>query len=284
MRPVDLFHIGPQKAATTWVYRCLAEHPQVAAPERDTIHYFDMFYARGRDWYAAHFPEAGPEQKLFDPTYTYIRSPWAPERIARENPQARIVLCLRNPIERAFSHYWHEKKKGVIRYPFEEVLRNYDLFASWVEPGFYARHLGRYLEHFPREQLLCQRFERLEADPAGFLAELLDFAGLSRDFTPSLLHERAAPAGAEQRWLRPGTYLFRSQRLLRRLGVSADAIDWARRNVPGMQWRAEYDAGVPAALHARLLEICEPEIAALESLLGEDLHGWRRPPQGEGTP
>jgi hypothetical protein len=283
VKPVELFHIGPQKAASSWVYRCLSEHPRIACPPRDTIHYFDMFYAKGRDWYATFFEAAGDDQMLFDPTYTYIRSPWAPERIARENPAARIVLCLRNPIERAFSHYWHERKKRVIHYEFPEVLGNYDLFASWVEPGFYAAHLKRYLEHFPRGQILCQRFEQLETDPPGFLRELLDFAGVDPDFEPTLLHERVAPAGAERRLLHPGYYLFRSQRLLRRLGIAPRTLERIQRRVPGLRWHAAYDAGVAPDLHAALLEICEPEIRELEKLLDRDLSGWhrRRPPTRE---
>ena len=284
MKPVELFHIGPQKAASTWVYRSLREHPQIACPPRDTIHYFDMFYARGRDWYTTFFRGARDDQKLFDPTYTYIRSPWAPQRIARENPNARIVLCLRNPIERAFSHYWHERKKRVIRYEFSEVLSNYDLFASWVEPGFYAAHLERYLEYFPREQLLCQRFEQLESDPASFLRELLSFAGVDTELEPAVLHERVAPAGAERDLLSAGYYLFRSQRLLRRLGVAPRTLERVQRRVPGLRWHAAYDAGISAAVHAALLEICEPEIAELEKLLDRDLSSWRCRPVPAGDP
>ena len=122
MRSVDVFHIGPQKAATTWVYRCLEEHLSIACPPTGSIHYYDIFYARGQDWYAQFFEEARPDQLLIDPTYTYIRSPWAPRRIVKDSPNAKIIFCLRNPIERAFSHYWHEKKKGKIAFDFEEGL------------------------------------------------------------------------------------------------------------------------------------------------------------------
>ncbi len=276
MKPVELFHVGPQKSATTWLYRCLREHPQIAAPPRDTIHYFDMFYARGEDWYAEHFRSARPGQRGFDPTYTYLRSPWAPARIARHNPSARIAVCLRHPIERAFSHYWHEKKKRSIRYGFADVLGHYDLFASWIEPGLYARHLRRFLDHFPREQLLLQRFERLGADPAAFLGELLGFAQLEPDFEPRALRTRFSEAGAEQDPLSPAYWLWRSQRALGRLGVPPAPFDWARRQVPALDWRAEYDRGVPPRLRELLQEIVEPEIAELEQLLGEDFSAWRR--------
>lgn len=280
MKPVELFHVGPQKAATTWVYRCLRRHPQIACPPQAAIHYFDIFYARGRDWYAGFFAAAREGQLLFDPTYTYIRSPLAPARIARENPQAKIVLCMRNPIERAFSHWWHERKKGVIRYAFAEVLENYDLFASWVEPGFYALHIERYLEHFPREQLLCQLFERLAADPGRFLRELLEFAGVDASFEPPELWERINPAGPAWNALSPALWLTRSRRGLARLGLRPETLERWRAAIPALRGRAEYERGIPPELYARLLEVCEPEIVRLEALLDLDLSRWRTPPQG----
>jgi hypothetical protein len=278
MRPVELFHIGPQKAATTWVYRCLLEHPEVACPPRATIHYFDMFYGRGRSWYAGFFADALEGQKLFDPTYSYIRSPLAPARIARENPRARIALCMRNPIERAYSHYWHERKKGVIRYAFSEILENYDLFASWLEPGFYATHIERYLEHFPREQLLCQLFDRLPHDPRAFLRELLEFAGVDPGFEPSVLLEQVNPAGPVFSAPSPAYWLHRTQRVLGRIGVGQKTLERLRAALRG---RAEYERGIPARLHVALCEVCEPEIARLETLLDLDLSAWRQPPSAE---
>jgi len=276
LRPVDLFHIGPQKAATTWVYHCLREHPQIAVPAALEIHYFDMFHARGREWYARFFEAAEPGQILFDPTYTYLRSPLAPGRIAAENPRARLVVCLRDPIDRAFSHYWHEKKKGVIRYDFDEVLRNYDLFATWLEPGFYACHLERYLEHFPREQILCQRYEELRADPRAFLDALLRFAGVAPGIEPSVLHEEVNPAGPRQSLANPGYYLAQTQRFLQRVGVPRAAIDTARARIPALRGRAEYERGVAPELRRTLLQLIEPEIVALERLLGESFSAWRR--------
>jgi hypothetical protein len=280
MKPVELFHIGPQKAGTTWVYRCLRRHPQIACPPRAAIHYFDIFYARGRDWYAGFFADAREGQQLFDPTYSYIRSPLAPARIARENPRAKLVLCMRDPIERAHSHYWHERKKGVISYPFSDVLENYDLFASWIEPGFYAAHIERYLEHFPREQLLCQRFERLSADPQGFLRELLEFAGVDPDFEPPELGERINPAGPVQSLLSPAYWLYRWRRGLERLGVSQASVERWRDAVPALRGRAEYERGITPELRARLVEVCEPETARLEALLDLDLSAWRKPSTG----
>jgi hypothetical protein len=284
MRPVDIFHIGPQKTATTWVYRCMSEHPELAGPPRDTIHYFDMYYGKGRDWYAGHFRDAAASQKLFDPTPSYIRSPWAPRRIAQENPGARIVLCLRDPVERAFSHYWHEKKKSHINLGFRDVLDIYDCYANWLEPGFYAEHIERYLRYFPREQLLCQSFDRLHDEPRGFLRELFSFCGVDPDFEPSMLHRRINVAGPRQS--------FFSANVKPRIRT---AFRWVGR-IPGLGQRArrsayltgksEYVRGVPPELRGPLAELCEPEIVRLEQLLEIDLSAWREagPAPAVGTP
>lgn len=280
MRPVELFHIGPQKAATTFVYKCLRRHPEVACPEEYAIHYFDVHYPRGEEWYAGFFDHADPGQKLFDPTFTYIRSPWAPRRIAAHNPDARIIICLRHPVERAFSHYWHEKKKGKYRFGFEEVLGNYDLFASWVEPGFYAEHIRRYLRHFPRDQILCIRFEELGEDSRSFLRRILEFAGIDAEFVPEdVIDRKVNPAGG--RWTAINDLWRRARRLFERAGLRRTA----RRieDLPGigrlLADRTEYERGPDPRVHRELARLCEPEIERLEDLLGQNFDKWRDVPR-----
>lgn len=280
MRPVDLFHVGPQKSATTFVYECLRRHPDVACPQEYSIHYFDMHYHRGTEWYAGFFEHAGPRQKLFDPTFTYIRSSRAPRRIARHNPDARIVLCLRDPIERAFSHYWHDKKKGKHRFRFDEVFENYDLFASWIEPSFYAEHIERYLRHFPRDQILCVRFGDLERDSRSFLRTILEFAGVDVDRVPDdVVDRRVNPAGG--RWTVFNYFWRRARRLLDRAGLG----DAARQleDLPGLGAlvadRREYERGPHPDVYRELRELLEPEIQRLEDLLDESFEEWRAPPR-----
>jgi hypothetical protein len=278
MKPVEIFHIGPQKTATTWVYRCLQEHPHVATPPTDSIHYFDMFYVLGREWYESFFTDARPEQKLFDPTPSYIRSPLAPGRIARENKEAKLIISLRHPIERAFSHYWHQKKNRTINYTFDDVLRIYDLFADWLEPGFYAEHIERYLEYFPREQILCQRFEDLERNPREFLNQLLVFCGLDTDLTPSVLHTKINPARPPEPWLKRTTKSGLKRLGLMNSGRSRAQPAASRSGAPNRQVNGKMErlADVPRDVIQRLGDICEPEIQRLEHLLDINLAEWRR--------
>ncbi len=278
MKPVDIFHIGPQKSGTTWVYRCLQEHPEMGCPVSDSIHYFDMHHHKGRLWYASHFKGFEENLKLIDPTYSYIRSIAAPERIARENPMAKIIICLRHPIERAFSHYWHEKKKRRYNFSFPEVLENYDLFANWIEPGFYSRHIERYLEYFPREQILCQVFDLLTLDPKAFLVQLLKFIEVDTNFTPSLLHTPiniAKPAEFASSRIVKGILrpilektgllnsVYRLMATFHHHGIAKEV----RNNFEKL-------SDVPADVIDELKNIYNPEIIRLEGLLGLDLKHW----------
>jgi hypothetical protein len=220
------------------------------------------------------YREAQEGQKLFDPTPSYIRSPWAPRRIARENPEAKIVLCMRHPIERAFSHYWHEKKKGKIAFKFSEALENYDLFASWIEPGFYAEHIERYLAYFKREQILCQIFDDLETDPEAFLKQLLTFIEVDPDFTPIFLHRKVNVAGSSTimgKLIRK----IRSALEYREIDVAfIDLLDLSGISV-AISGKIEYDRGVSQETYESLWEIYEPEITRLEGLLNINLDIWR---------
>lgn len=269
MRQIDIFHIGPQKAATTWVYRCLKEHPQICCPPKDSVHYYDIHYERGSHWYENHFSHAEPSQLLFDPTPSYIRSPIAIRRMASDNPKAKIVICIRHPVERAFSHYWHEKKKKRINYAFDEVLQNYDLFSSWVEPGLYAEHLKRIMQYFPQEQILCQLFDDLGRDPQAFLEQLTSFLGIERSFSPAVLKKRVNVAGYRRTLL--GTCLGVANRVLERFGVGVDRVPTL------LTGKSEYQRGISPELHDSILRICKSDIEELERILSIDLSRWKLP-------
>ncbi|HBR93385.1 MAG TPA: hypothetical protein DEA90_04390, partial [Opitutae bacterium] len=191
---VQVVHVGPQKTATTWLHVALTEHPEICTCERDAIHFFDMHTSHGVDWYHRQFPTSA-KGIPFDSTPSYGRSPLAPNRIAQYNPKAKILITARDPVERAFSHYWHEKKKLRFNYTFDEALKNYDLFANWIEPGLYAHTAERFLEYFPREQVHIAFFDDLRSDPQHFLKEILEFIGVDSKFQPEVLERKINAAG-----------------------------------------------------------------------------------------
>jgi hypothetical protein len=244
-----------------------------------------MFYHRGEQWYKDQFPAQKFGNKIFDPTYTYIRSPWAPRRIADDHPEAKFILCLRNPVERAFSHYWHEKKKQKIAFEFNEVLENYDLYSSWIEPGLYAEHIERYQQCFERDQFLFLRFEDLKQNPQEFLNNIFTFVEVDTGFRPSILDKKSNAATGRKTPLNKGWYKIKSiiadigmERPLKELNVDKAAKKIESLPIAGklLNDKDEYEKGVPAAIRTELLYIIEPEIERLEKLLDINLKDWKK--------
>jgi len=234
-----------------------------------------MNYSKGRRWYQSFFRHTSEGQTLIDMTPSYIRSPWVPRRLLKENPDAKIICSLRNPVDRAFSHYWHEKKKGKISFDFKEVLENYDLFSSWLEPGFYAEHLERYLEYFSRDQLLCLPFRLLKRDDEEFLRRILTFIDVDPSFQPSWLGKKANEAGGRRtftnavwRRVRQRLEWIRQEELVESIENAPMVGRWVRD-------RDEYDEGMDETVRLELMEICESEIQRTEDLLDLDLSHWR---------
>lgn len=273
----DLFHLGPPKTATTWLYRCLKEHPQVVTSASDSIHFFDIHYRRGLSWYQSQFGSVNEQTRAFDPTPSYICSPLAPARIAAHNPEARLILTLRNPIDRGFSQFWHQKKKGGYPDEFDDVLKSYRRYSQWIEWGLVNIGLRRYLEYFPRESILALKYDDLKREPEAVLRNVFEFAGIDGDFRPSLSRTYVNTAG-HKRTLVHGW----AARLLRRMVDPARLIvrpgqtSLMQKVTAALLGQSQYQQGVSPELRAELTQLCLDDIQETESLLGLDLSHWYR--------
>lgn len=262
----SLFHIGPQKSGTTWLYQALKHHPDICAPEKDSIHFFDINYNKSESWYEGHFKDK--EQKsIFDPTFSYIRNESAPERIKNYDPKAKILLTARNPIERAFSHYWHEKKKDRFNFCFEEVFVNYDLFENWIEPGMYSMHYKRFLEFFPKEQIKILFFEDLQDRPQDFFEEVCEFYEINSAYTPDIIHKKVNIAGAfKSRRYR------KIERLLRPVSMFKPFFIIHKKLSSN---HIENLLDVDVTVKNNLIDIFYNDISQLEEITGRDLSKWK---------
>lgn len=186
----DFIIVGPQKCATTWLYDCLYEHPEVLMPETDSVHYFDMNYHLEEQWYRDYFSAYDGEPVVGEETPTYIRSEETPKRMAETVPDTKLIFTLRNPIDRAFSHWWHEKSKNKHSFEFKEVFENFDLYQNWIIPGFYHRHLIRYKRHFPEEQIKVCLFDDLVDDDLAYAQDIYSFLDIDDNYVPSVIDSR----------------------------------------------------------------------------------------------
>lgn len=197
---VNFLIVGVQKGGTTALFDYLGDDPDIALSREKELHFFDD---EARDWrspdydsYHAHFdaPQARPCGEA-TPIYSYW--PGAMERIAAYNPGMRLVLVLRDPVARAWSHWRMEYARGAEIEPFAWCIREgrqrlfdaapwgHHRVFSYVERGFYGEQVERILTLFPRQQLLVLTSETLRRDPASALAAVRGHLGLGPAAAPA---------------------------------------------------------------------------------------------------
>ena len=191
-RMPDFAYIGTSKAGSTWLFNALAHHPDVHLASSKGLYYFDQHFDQGRQWYLDQFAGAGEASAVGEISHPYLSSPEAAARIAEFNPRMRLLVCLREPVDRAFSDYLDLVKNGQYDGSFTTAL---DRFPRLLDRGRYATHLQRYLDRFPAEQLLVSLFDDLRQDPQAYADEVFDFLGVRRiELAPADLKSRM-PAG-----------------------------------------------------------------------------------------
>ena len=185
-------YVGTSKAGSTWLFNALAGHPDVYLASNKGLYYFDQHFDEGPQWYLDHFRGAGDKVAVGEISHSYLSSPEAAARIAEFNPDMRLLVCLREPVDRAFSDYLDLVKNGQYDGPFSSALEK---FPRLLDRGRYATHLQRYLDLFPRPQLHVTLFDDLRADAQAYADEVFRFLGARRlELPPADLKSRM-PAG-----------------------------------------------------------------------------------------
>lgn len=208
-RPLpDFIIIGAQKGGTSSLYAYLAQHPQLLPSLKKEVHFFDGGlnyetdnYQKGEAWYRAHFPRkaAGAHLKSFEASPLYIFNPLVPRRMFDLIPEVKLIVLLRNPTERAISHYFHEKERGDESLPVLEALRaeekrlaaviecedyKSEIFRrySYKSRGLYKEQIKRFLEYFSWQQLLVLSSEEFFSKPDTTLSRVFEFVGVDTAF------------------------------------------------------------------------------------------------------
>lgn len=185
----DFIGIGPARSATTWIYECLNDHPQICMARWDKkTHFFDLYYDRGIQWYETLFSHCPEGLKKGELTETYIFYDEVPQRIHKHCPSVKIFACLRNPIDRAFSAYHHLIRDGAITADFEDAI--VQLRKILITDSFYYDHFKPYFNLFPEEQIYVSIFEDVAKNPAAFLQKLYAFLEVDDRFLPQNYDQR----------------------------------------------------------------------------------------------
>lgn len=205
----DFLVIGGQKCGTTSLYQYLITHPYIISAMKKQMHFFDNHYEKGVSWYRAHFPSYlykyyfthihKQEFITGEATPYYIFHPLAARRTAKFLPKAKFILLIRNPVDRAYSHYHHELRKGTETLSFEEAIAkepqrlagerekmladdNYYSFNyqrySYLSRGHYAEQLTEWFNYFPREQFFIVKSEDMHRNTVEIVKQIFDFLKL----------------------------------------------------------------------------------------------------------
>lgn len=199
----DFVIIGVQKGGTGSLYNLLVQHPEIAEAATKEVTFFDRHYHKGALWYKAHFPTVWEKKKSgqiageASPDYLYLEH--APLRAAEFiSKDTKLIAVLRNPVDRAFSHYQHECRKKCETLTFEEALEKEEerLLAgrpeyldnnlksfnirhfSYKLRGIYVDQIKRWHDVFPKENLMIIKSEEFQQDTGKILTQVHNFIGV----------------------------------------------------------------------------------------------------------
>lgn len=196
--------IGAPRSATTFVARCASEHPEVYVAFADDygsgdIHFFDVCtsvsraknFQKGVGWYQQLFAGVLNEKSVGEKTATYLRDRRAPELIKQYLPDARMIAILRNPVDRAYSHYLYTIGQVPAGVSLADACssRRTEL-REVLEPGYYYEQIARYIAYFERSRLLLLIYDDLQVNPLGAMQAVYEFLGVDRTYVPAKLHRR----------------------------------------------------------------------------------------------
>jgi hypothetical protein len=189
---MDFVVAGVQKAGTTAIHDFLAQHPQIALLRDQALHFFDKeenFQSQpDYDVLLGNFNPGWRWKVAGEVTADYLYYPNALERIAAYNPRMKIVVSLRNPVDRAFSQWNMRREKDQEPLEFLDALKRDQETGVWKGPrgnaymarSLYAPQLEKVFELFPREQVLVIKYENFRADAFPVVDQIFDFLGVDR--------------------------------------------------------------------------------------------------------
>lgn len=271
--------IGAQKCATTWIHTNLVPHPGLFVPTRKELDFFSYNYLRGFAWYRHHFAEAaGRVSGEISPSY--LVEPAAPERVHAHDPRTRILVALRDPVERAFSNHVHEVRKGL--YPLADTSFEAGLAENpmYLEQSRYGRHLERWFALFERQQILVLFQEEIAAEPERHLRRIYRFLGVRDDWLPPAFGERSHENVGYRNAAVRDAFRFVG-RTGRRLGLHQFVGAAKRAPLVGSLYRMnrrDFRKEIGAMreeTRLRLIESFADDMRLLTRLLGRDELPWR---------
>lgn len=185
-RKPDFIGIGAPRTGTTWLFEVLKSHPDIQIPSKKAINFFNEYFDKGTEWYFNHFGNYS-EKSVGEISPLYFGHSNLAERLYSVVPDAKLILIVRDPVERLKSHV---TLINTLRGQEKTISDRVKELPLLLEHGLYFKHIKEILEYFPREHLLILPFSEIAQNPDRIYNEVLHFLCLSTDFRPSKLNEK----------------------------------------------------------------------------------------------
>jgi Sulfotransferase domain len=290
--------VGAVKAGTSSIFRYMRQHPDIfTSTPKEPL--FFLFNSRPPDFqgpgdreayrnvvvdpaqYAALFVNAGGKKAIGEASASYLDGEDVPRRIADRIPDAKIIMVLRNPIERAYSHYWmfrlsrREKETFARALDMEQERRRMNWSPAWQYSriGFYAEHVSRYLSFFSRSQCFIALYDDLDRDPVTFMRRIFEFLDVDPGFVPDMDVKYNVAGESDSRLV---NFLLTSRHPIRQAIRDSIPPNLRYRLTTRLRQRYLRKPEMPAECRERLQSMYQGDIFKLEKRLDRSLAGWLR--------
>lgn len=280
--------VGAPKAGTTSLYHYLSEHPQVFMSEPKEVNFFSKAEIEAQGLYYQDFKvkDLSGYEKLFDGSLdkkaigegsvSYLFYPKTPRKIKDAIPDVKIIILLRNPLERGYSHYLMDFRLGLVNLTYDEIVfkrkkhKNLDLYyQQYVELGLYYEQVKRYLEIFGKTQVKIYFQEKLRTDSDKVIQDLYEYLEIDKSFLPNMSQEHNAYSMPKNSLIQKVYSSHTIRRILSKIFPSS-----AKERLLTAFFERVKKPELTPETKKHLLSIYEPDIKNLEGLLNCDLSRW----------
>lgn len=201
MKKPNFIGVGAMKSATTWISECLRYHPEVYISNIKELHFFSKNWLKGEKAYFENFKDAGSNHKVIGEfSVSYMDDPVYCDRIVKTlGKDVKIIVCLRNPVDRFISHYKHNFRVYMNSKIYQDKLdiTSFDAAIkhdpSLLTKGLYYESLKRFYETFGDDNVFVIQKEQIDEDPEKAITSLFDFLQIDNTFTPTMIQKKVSP-------------------------------------------------------------------------------------------
>lgn len=281
----NFFIGGAGKSGTTTIWKVLKEHYDVFMPYPKEPSFFTCSpesvstYHLGLDWYMKLFEGASQEKCIGEASTLYLRNPDSPKLIMEHVGKVKFIFVFRHPTDRAYSHYWFLIRNGHKLPSFDQVvLEKGDLYNNLILGGKYFTQLQRFLDIYPRESILCLRFEQLKDNPRSLFREIYNFLEIEDIDVPDPGKHNVAASPYfrifTRKWLQSKPVLAVARRLFPRKyhrSVQEFADKLMKANLA-----TGVHPPISSEIRTELNNVFLEEVNGLEQILSWDLGNWKK--------